>query len=160
MKKRSLISVVCPSYNSGNTLEQTLLSVFNQTYQYWEIIIVDGGSTDNTKEIVLYFQKQGKNIRFEQFLERSGPGPAREYGISLARGDYLAFIDSDDLWVKSKLKLQLSFMLETNILFSYTKYDLIDQKGTRKEGPILWKSYDYHSYFRKRGIANSSVIIK
>ena len=112
MKKQPLISVICPSYNSENTIEETLLSVFKQTYSNWEIIIVDGGSTDNTEKIVLDFKKQKRNIRFETFLEISGPGPAREYGISMANGEYFAFIDTDDLWHESKLDLQLTFMPE------------------------------------------------
>ncbi len=160
MKKQPLISVICPSYNSENTIEETLISVFKQTYRNWEIIVVDGGSTDATKTIVLDFKKQKRNIRFETFLEESGPGPAREYAISIANGDYFAFIDADDLWNESKLDLQLTFMLQRKILFSYTKYNLLDDSGVRKSGPILWKNYDYYSYFRKRGIANSSVIIK
>ena len=123
------------------------------------MIIVDGGSTDDTEKIIVDFQNNGIPIKFFKYEAKKGPGPARVHGISLARGKYIAFIDSDDIWHPNKLESQFNFMDRNNFKFTYTKYFIIEKSGKKRLGPALWLNYTFSSYFKKRGIGNSSVMI-
>lgn len=99
----SLISVIIPVYNCDRYLSEAIKSVLNQTYKSLEIIIVDDGSTDKSAEIAKSF---GDVIRYE-FQSNSGLGATRNKGVELAKGDYLTFLDADDLWTENKLQLQI-----------------------------------------------------
>jgi len=101
------ISIIIPTYNQAESLQETIESVLNQTYKNIEIIIVDDGSTDNTLEIISSFDND-KIICIQQ--ENKGAGNARNRGIKKANGKYIAFLDSDDLWLKNKLRKQIDFM--------------------------------------------------
>jgi len=100
---KPLISVIIPTYNSAEYIEEALGSVFEQTFQDFEIIVVDDGSTDNTAEVL---KKYGDRIRYI-YQENNGPASARNRGIRAARGEYIAFLDADDLWVTTKLEKQV-----------------------------------------------------
>ena len=102
------ISVIIPTYNRGNLIENTIKGVIDQTYTDWELLIVDDGSTDNTKEIVGEFIKNDKRIKYF-YEENSGcPSVPRNLGIEKASGEYVAFLDSDDEWFPTKLEKQLA----------------------------------------------------
>lgn len=120
-----LISIITPSYNTANFISQTIESVLNQTYTNWEMIIVDDCSTDNTKEVVLKFNDP--RIIYIENEKNSGAAVSRNKGLKLAKGEWIAFLDSDDLWDKTKLEKQLSFMKSNNYLFSYTNYREINE---------------------------------
>jgi len=107
MKNQPLVSVIIPTYNKSQYLREAIKSVLNQTYKNIEVIVVDDGSTDNTKEIVESFNDSRIIYIFQ---ENKGPAIARSTGIKKAQGEYIAFLDSDDLWLKEKLKRQLDFM--------------------------------------------------
>jgi len=107
MNTNPLISVIIPTYNKAQYLGEAIKSVLNQTYKNIEIIIIDDGSTDKTREVVKSFDDEGI-IYFSQ--ENKGPASARNTGIKKAKGKYIAFLDSDDLWLKEKLKRQIDFM--------------------------------------------------
>jgi len=96
------VSVIIPTYNRAKFLEEAINSVLNQTYKDFEIIVVDDGSTDNTKEII---RKFGEIIYIYQ--KNKGVSSARNKGIKMSRGEYIAFLDSDDLWLKRKLEKQM-----------------------------------------------------
>lgn len=113
-----LISVVIPNYNNGRFLNECLESVLNQTYKNVEIILIDDGSTDNSLEVLFSFQDRIKLIQ----TTNRGPSAARNTGISNARGEFVAFLDSDDMWEPTKLELQIEMMLGGN-------YDLIYCSG-------------------------------
>ena len=98
--KKPLVSVIIPTYNSAGYIEEALESVFEQTLQDFEIIVVDDGSTDGTGEVL---RKYGDRIRYI-YQENNGPASARNGGIRVARGEYIAFLDADDLWVSTKLE--------------------------------------------------------
>lgn len=122
-----LVSIIMPSYNSEKTINDSILSVLAQSYANWELIIIDDKSTDGTKEII----KNYKDTRII-FLENEyncGAAISRNNGISIARGRFIAFLDSDDLWIPSKLEVQISLMIEKNISFSYTGYNVISPEG-------------------------------
>lgn len=116
------VSIIIPTYNRKDMLIESALSVLNQTYKDFELIIVDDGSKDGTEEKVNKLINLYKNfrIRYIKFKENKGPAFARNRGAQLAKGKYLAFLDSDDLWLKNKLKLQLEFMKKNNYLISQT----------------------------------------
>jgi glycosyltransferase involved in cell wall biosynthesis len=112
-----IVSVVIPAYNVGRFLPETLASVFNQSYSSYEVIIVDDGSTDGTGETLRAYE--GRLIYRHQ--QNRGPSAARNAGIRAARGNYIAFLDADDLWSRDKLKLQVDFMeqnLQIGLVFS------------------------------------------
>jgi glycosyltransferase involved in cell wall biosynthesis len=100
------VSVIIPTYNCENYICETIDSVFAQTYQDFEIIVVDDGSTDNTKEVL---KKYSDRIRYF-FQEKSGPSVARNAGVRASLGEYLAFLDSDDIWLRNKLEIQIKIM--------------------------------------------------
>ena len=105
-----LVSVIVPSFNSARFLGQCIQAVIDQTYSNWEMLIVDGGSTDKTVSIVEEFALAESRIKLIDNPEDNGPAQARAVGIRESRGVYLAFLDSDDLWLPEKLATQLAFM--------------------------------------------------
>jgi len=106
---KGLISIIIPSYNYGFLLAQTLKSIEKQSYNNWETIIIDNGSTDNTKEIVEQFTK--KDSRFKLLTEKKkGVSKARNKGLQTANGEFIQFLDADDLISENKLKLQIEYL--------------------------------------------------
>ena len=107
MPKHPLISIIIPVYNGEKYIEEAILSVRHQDYPSTEIIVVDDGSVDNSGQIV----KQMDDVIY-YYQENGGPSSARNRGIGEANGDFLAFIDADDLWTKDKLSIQYKYLLE------------------------------------------------
>ena len=124
-----LVSVIMPSYNTAGYIGQSIQSVIEQTYPNWELIIVDDCSTDNTDEIVLSFDD--KRIIYLKNEMNGGAAISRNRALREAKGRWIAFLDSDDLWIPEKLEKQISFMEENNYSFSYTNYEEIDENGNK-----------------------------
>lgn len=124
-----LVSVITPSFNSDKFIKQTIESVLSQTYSNWELIIVDDHSIDNSVELINNLIKNDNRIKFVQFDQNQGAARARNKGLELAKGRYIAFCDSDDQWKPNKLESQVRFMLKNNLALSYTSYDVIDEQG-------------------------------
>ena len=102
-----LVSIITPSYNSESFIEACINSVIAQSYTNWELIIVDDCSIDNTKEIIEKLSLSEKRIK-PVFLEKNvGPANARNIALELARGRFIAFLDSDDLWLPLKIQKQI-----------------------------------------------------
>lgn len=116
-----LVSVIMPSYNTASYISDSIKSVLAQTYSNWELIIVDDCSTDNTDAIVAEFLSD-KRIRYYKNPYNSGAAQSRNRALREAKGRYIAFLDSDDLWLPEKLELQLAYMKKNNYAFSYTDY--------------------------------------
>jgi len=125
----NLVSIVMPSYNADKFIADAIESVLNQTYAYWELIVVDDGSLDHTNEIVEAYAKQDSRISLIKLKQNSGPAKARNKAIKEAKGRYIAFLDADDLWLPEKLKKQIMFMHKNNLSFTYSSYHLIDEHG-------------------------------
>ena len=124
-----LISVVIPVFNAEEYLAETITTVINQTYQNWELILVNDRSTDNSKDVAKPFLKD-KRIHWVDLPKNSGNGAApRNEGVALAKGRYVAFLDADDLWANRKLEKQLKFMQQNDCSFSFTSYEFTDAKG-------------------------------
>lgn len=126
--EQGLVSIITPMYNAKQYIEATMESVIAQTYENWEMLIVDDGSTDGSDSLVEKYQKKDKRIRYI-YQDNEGVSAARNRGIMDARGEFLAFLDSDDLWYPKKLEKQVALMREKGIGFSYTACDVIDAKG-------------------------------
>ncbi|WP_243242177.1 glycosyltransferase [Clostridium sp. 1001275B_160808_H3] len=156
----SLVSIVMPTYNSDNYISESIKSVISQTYENWELIIVDDNSTDNTEEVVKEYLSIHSNIKYIRFEENKGAAEARNEAILLSKGRFLAFLDSDDLWYKNKLEYQLNFMINNNIEFSFSDYELIDNQGESLNKIIrMPKSLSYEEYLRNTIIQTVTVMI-
>jgi len=162
-----LISVITPTYNRADLLKETIKSVLNQTYQNFEYIIIDNESTDNTKEVVLSFKDE--RIKYFRQKNMGGPASARNVGIKIAKGDYIAFVDSDDIWDEKKLEKQLKILDKDENLIIWTDGDIIDiksnpigKKFTQMEGATRKKKSG--NIFKELSIGNfillSSIILK
>lgn len=125
----NLVSIITPSYNSSKYISQTIESVLNQTYQNWEMIIVDDCSKDNTVKIIEGYTQKDFRIKLYKLENNSGAAVARNKAIDLSNGRFIAFLDSDDLWLPLKLEKQVNFMLNNNAVLSYTAYKKIDSFG-------------------------------
>lgn len=116
-----LVSIIMPSYNTANYIGASIRSIQAQTYSNWELIIVDDCSTDNTDEVVSHFLDD-KRICYLKNERNSGAALSRNRGLREAKGAWIAFQDSDDLWVPEKLEKQIEFMQSHGYAFSYTDY--------------------------------------
>ena len=123
MGNKPLISVIIPTYNREKLLPETINSVLNQTYKNWELIIVDDRSTDNTEDLVQRYMKRNKRIKYFLNTHKKGPGGARNQGLKKAKGKYIAFLDSDDIWKQNHLKENVGFFGNSKVDFIFSAYD-------------------------------------
>lgn len=148
MIKNPLVSIVMPSFNTAEYIRASIESIINQTYQNFELIVVDDLSSDNSVEIINSFNDP--RIKLIKNEKNSGAGVSRNTAIRLAKGDYMAFLDSDDLWENTKLEKQLDFMISNNYAFTYTNYIEIDENsdktGTFITGPKKICKYGYYLF--------------
>ena len=155
-----LISIIIPNYNCEKFICQTIESVIEQTYGNWEMIIIDDSSTDNSVSIIEKYANTNKRIHLIKLDKNSGVSNARNVGLQYAKGDYIAFLDSDDYWDKNKIQEQISFMKDQNIPLSYTSYIKIDEKD-KKIGEIkVPESVNYKKMLKSNFIACSSAVVK
>lgn len=126
--EEKLVSVITPLYNAKAYIEKTIASVQAQTYGNWEMIVIDDGSTDGSAELVKKCMEKDERIHLVS-QKNSGVAAARNHGMKVAKGRYLAFLDSDDLWKPEKLSRQLAFMEEKDCGFCYSGCDVIDETG-------------------------------
>lgn len=125
----ALVSVITATYNSHLYIKDTIQSVLNQSYSNWELIIIDDASTDNTVEIINQYASNHTNIKVFQNKTNQGAAITRNRGIEEASGDFIAFLDADDLWKPNKLEKQLKFMQENSVNVCFSSYDLMDEVG-------------------------------
>ncbi len=154
------VSIITPAYNASLFIGDCIESVIAQSYQDWEHIIIDDGSKDNTTEIVKKYIKTEPRIKLITPEKNGGPAKARELGLKKATGTYVAFLDSDDLWLPQKLERQLSFMQKNNIAFSCTQYRRITQDGIDTGRLIdIPKVVDYKGLLKHNTIATLTAVI-
>ncbi len=127
----SLVSIITPTFNSKEFLSHTIDSVLNQSHKNWELILVDDFSTDNTIQLIDTYQKKHPNISLIQNTTNQGAGVSRNKGINAAKGDFIAFLDADDLWKPNKLEVQINLMIKSNLDVCFSSYDLIDEDGIK-----------------------------
>jgi len=156
---KEMVSVITPTYNCGKFIAETIESIQAQTYTNWELIIVDNCSTDNTKDVVNSYIKNDSRIKYHCLEKNSGAAIARTKAMQLAEGQYMAFCDSDDLWMSNKLEKQLEFMNENNCAFTCTAYEQIDEDGKSLERVIKTvKKTDYNRLLLDCPVGNSTVM--
>lgn len=156
---KDLISIITPTYNCGKFIGETIESVIKQTYENWEMIIVDDCSTDNTKEVVEGYIQKDNRIKYHLLETNSGAAVARTRAMELAQGDYMAFLDSDDLWMSNKLESQLRFMKDNNYNFTCTEYEQIDEQSNLLGKIIKVKNKtNYNGVLLSCPVGNSTVM--
>lgn len=139
MTDYGLVSIITPSYNSAEFITETIESILAQTYTNWELLITDDCSTDKTNDIVSEYIQKDNRIKFFQLTTNSGAGVARNNSIKEAKGRFLAFCDSDDCWLPTKLEKQLKFMVDNGYEFTCTSYESYNEEGDTKVGYIKCK---------------------
>lgn len=146
------VSIIMPTYNSEMFIRETICSVLNQTYHDFELLICDDCSNDNTTKILNNFKKSDNRIKV--FLNKTnlGPAVARNVCIKNATGRYIAFLDSDDIWNVNKLSVQINFMRNHNVAFTYSPFDIINESGNFVKHVIVPDSINY------TGLLKSQVI--
>ena len=150
------VSVIIPVYNSEKYIEQTIDSVLNQTYKNIEIIVINDGSIDNTEKILESYVNKNQIIYIKK--ENGGPAAARNLGIKQAQGEYVAFLDSDDIWEPNKIEEQIKLTAkqkEPVVIFS--KRFLLP--SLKHDDTKLFSGYIYKNLIKNNFITNSSVFI-
>lgn len=155
-KEKTKIDIILPNYNSSQFIIRTIKSILNQTYKSWKLIIVDDFSNKETKDILKKFSKKNK-IKVYWSNKNRGAGYSRNYAIKKSNSPYLAFIDSDDVWKKDKLKKQINFMKKNNCSFSYTNYETFGDKNKKVNSPL---KFNYSSFIKNTSIATSTMMVK
>lgn len=158
---KELVSVVMPAYNAEKYLEAAVNSVLNQTYWNWELILIDDGSSDNTINIAKKLVKKDNRIKLIFNPENLGVSATRNKGINLAQGNWIAFLDSDDIWKDSKIEKQISFAKEKNVDFIFSGVCYIAENGSPFKGifNVPFKT-SFQELLKQNIITCSSVLIK
>lgn len=138
------VTIIMPSYNSENFIIESIESVLAQTYSNWELIIVDDCSPDDSNKIIAKYIDSDSRIKLIKLEKNSGPAVARNTAIEAANGRYIAFLDSDDVWLPNKLEKQIKFMQDNDLAFTYSSYKLV---GEDNEDLGLFITKDKISYF-------------
>jgi teichuronic acid biosynthesis glycosyltransferase TuaG len=169
MQSLPLVSVIVPVYNCGALISETLASVQGQSVSDWELILVDDYSSDNTQEVLYSYARSDPRINLLSLPANSGrPAVPRNTGLQRARGEYIAFLDADDIWHRQKLELQLDFMERYNCQFcSSSLIDFVDISHISSEisrkidvGMIPVEKIRHSRLLLKNRIPNSSVCLK
>lgn len=154
------VSIITPAYNVCTCISDTILSAINQSFTDWEMIIVDDCSTDNTYNIASRYAQQDSRIVVVRHTKNAGVAAARNTALDRATGEYVAFLDSDDLWLPDKLEKQLSFMESNNYAITYTRYQIFStDSNTRGKIINVPPKMTYKSIFYNTAIACLTVMV-
>ena len=155
------VDIILPVYNSKSFILDTLRSVIKQAYQDWRVIIIDDGSTDNSVDLINKFIKSSKyKKKFILIQNKINKGQAfsRNLALKYCNSKFIAFIDSDDVWQKNKLKKQINFMVKNNYNFTYSDYKSI--KNNKIKTIKTPNFFNYKNFTKNTSIATSTMIIK
>ena len=155
-----MVSVIMSMYNAAEFITEAINSIIKQHYTDWELIVIDDGSTDASISIVKSFQQQDLRIRLYFSKEHSGlPATLRNLGISMAKGRYIAFLDSDDIWLPSKLAEQIPLFKYPQTAIVYSNYKKINATATKHGRTIVAPStLDYKKMLLGNAIGNLTGI--
>ena len=158
-----LVSIIMPAYNAAQYISESIQSVIDQTYTNWELIVIDDGSTDETAEIVKNCAAKETRILY-LYQENGKQGKARNFGINKSSGEYIAFLDADDLWVTDKLEIQAKYLLEhPNIDLVFSQGYFLEVGGNRNFDVLIkesWTIDDFPLFIENNRIPILSVILK
>lgn len=132
-----LVSVIMPVYNAEKYLDAAISSVLNQTYQHFELIVIDDCSKDNSLEKARSYEQRDARVRVIAGEENQGVARVRNRGIQQAKGDYIALLDSDDVWREDKLERQMALIESQGAQIAYCSYDFIDESGNKIMRPFI-----------------------
>lgn len=153
-----VISIIMACYNSEQWIKETIRCVQAQTFPDWELLITDDCSSDNSVALIKEEQKTDSRIKLYTSAKNRGAGKSRNNSLSHARGRYIAYLDSDDLWVPSKLELQLKFMESKDIVMCYTDYDLVNEKGEYRKTVHVPPKVTYDGYLKRPITCTHSIM--
>jgi len=155
------VDIVLPNYNSSSYIEETLNSIISQSFKNWKLIIVDDNSDEKTKHILKQYETN-KKIKIIWLKKNKGAGFCRNFAIRNSKSEYVAFIDSDDIWDKEKLSKQLTFMIENKYYFTYTNYNSFRYENKKIDLKEIKpaKYFNFKKFTRDTSIATSTMIIK
>ena len=155
-----LVSIITPAYQAARYIGETIASVRAQTYGQWELIVVDDHSSDGTCDVVERVAKEDSRVKLFRQSANLGPVEARDTALTLAVGQYVAFLDSDDVWLPEKLQRQLSFMRSRRAAISFTRFRRMSDDGSRIGRLIpIPKTLSYGQLLRNTAMATSTVVI-
>ena len=158
--RQAAVSVVMPAYNAEKTIAASIESVLNQSYQNFEIIIIDDGSADQTLQIAMEYRMRDPRIRVLRNMRNFGVAIARNHGIREAQGKYIALLDSDDVWKPDKLERQMKLAREENAEIVYCSYDFVDEDGNSMKRPFIVPGRtDFDAMLTKSVISCSTALI-
>lgn len=156
-----LVSIVMPAYNCEKYIREAINSVLNQTYQNWELLVIDDGSKDKTSYIIKEFENKDSRIRYIKNEKNMGVSATRNRGIFIASSEWIAFLDSDDMWEKTKLEKQIKMAEEKSAEFLFTGSSYINEEGKPYKGIFrVTESVTYKKLRNQNVISCSSVLIK
>lgn len=160
IEKNLLVSVIMPTYNCKKYISESIESVILQTYKNWELIIVDDFSSDGTWEMLCGILEIDSRIKIKKLDSNLGAAMARNEGIKLSKGRFIAFLDSDDIWLPNKLEVQVKFMLFRNVFISFTQYRHFNDL-TKEYGKIIdvVEKVDYNKLLKGNVMGCSTVMI-
>jgi glycosyltransferase involved in cell wall biosynthesis len=160
MKDFPLVSIIMPNYNYVLYLEQSIQSVLQQTYPHFELIIIDDASTDSSLSLIKQFQEKDLRIKLIVNEKNEGVVFCRNKGIDVSLGEYVCFIDPDDLWVTNKIEIQLNALQNQNGNLCFTDIQVIDSKGIKlKNRKHFFKEYSYNSLLKRNFVPHSSLLL-
>ena len=156
------VTIITPSFNSEKHISLTIESIIKQTYENWKLIIIDDFSKDNSVNVIKSYIFEDDRIQLIQNPSNRGAAFSRNVGLSESKSDYIAFLDSDDLWEKDKLKKQLFFMKDNNFSFSFTGYSIVNDLGEFKGETVDTKqkgSFSYKDMLAKKATLGCSTVM-
>jgi len=153
-----LVSIITPCYNAGKFIEETILSVLAQTYENWEMLIVEDKSTDNSLDIIYQYTLKDNRIKLYINEQNIGPSKSRNRAIKEAKGEYLAFLDNDDVWLPQKLEKQISLMEKDNLLLTYSAYDIIDHDSNKIATFSVQEKVTYYDMLKTSTIGTLTMV--
>lgn len=159
---KELVSVIIPVYNANKYIEATVKSIIEQSYENWELLLVDDGSTDGSTETInRIVEEDGTNRVIALFPSEHGSAArARNYGLEHAKGRYIAFLDADDLWEKDKLSKEVAFMQDRQVGFVFTGYEFADADGNGTGKVVkVPETLNYRQALKNTTIFTSTVLL-
>lgn len=159
-KESTTVSVIMPAYNATAYIEEAIRSVMAQTFTNWELIVIDDGSTDDTCAIVQRLVAEDSRIQLVQNPENMGVSRTRNRGLDLCRGDYVALLDCDDIWLPNKLEAQLALAAESGADILYCSYGIVDPNGaSRCNDFIVPATITYRETLSRSVISCSTAVL-
>lgn len=154
--KAPLVSVLMPLYNSERFVREAIDSVVGQSYGNWELVIVDDRSTDSSAEIAEAYEDS--RIRVVRHSSNQGVAIARNTALEIARGDYIAFLDSDDVWFENKLEHQIAFMEREHVGMCFTSYETIEEDGAHRNFVKVPDRIDYEGFLKNTVTCSHTIL--